>query len=254
MSKKNSWNSESISSKEEIEALGLNHKEGLLVLGRPNIRLNYPDFMKTIKGDREKPLAKQSGLTLNREQKNKIVLIHTKANLKSQEWVNDFIKSINRGGEQQDEALIRSILSKLADSDLFDMPSINKILYEIAEASLSILANQKLARLLVQLEVPFTGTMLLPTVDGAFQSSYLTTDQNSHLKEIKEKSGQLTNKSKQLMRTYKTSLDIVPSSGSESVVPEDFPTVPTRKRVEPVSIESEYQKSDVIITAKPASV
>lgn len=52
-----------------------------------------------------------------------------------------------------DEGLIRSIVSKVSESEQ-DIPSINKILQQLIELSLKIGSNDKLMRILAELEKP----------------------------------------------------------------------------------------------------
>lgn len=82
-----------------------------------------------------------------------------KSDLTNRKWIKEFIYSI-RGGT--DEKLIKSILGKVAESEL-DVPSINKILERIADAVLSVGSNEKLLKILGELEKPIKPSVLTVT-------------------------------------------------------------------------------------------
>lgn len=77
--------------------------------------------------------------------------------MENYQWVKDFVSTV-RGGEN--EKLIRSIISKVSESD-WDIPSINKILKKITEVTLEIGTNQKLWRILAELEKPMPQSSIL---------------------------------------------------------------------------------------------
>ena len=114
-------------------------------------------------------LIQESNLPMNVEERSKIVLIRRKSDLMNPEWVKKFIFSI-RGGEEVDESLIISILSKVEESDL-DVSSINKILLKLGDSILSIASNEKLLKILAELEKPVrsseekSGSSFLPGAD-----------------------------------------------------------------------------------------
>lgn len=81
------------------------------------------------------------------------VRIRTKDDLRDSQWIKEFVCSIRAG--DNNEKLIRSIISKVSDAD-WAMPSINKILKKIAEVTLEIGSNDKLLRILVELEKPIS--------------------------------------------------------------------------------------------------
>jgi hypothetical protein len=83
----------------------------------------------------------------------------TKSDLTNRKWIKEFISSIRGGG---DEKLIKSILGKVAESEL-DVPSINKILERIADAILSVGSNEKLLKILGELEKPIKLSVLTVT-------------------------------------------------------------------------------------------
>ena len=94
-------------------------------------------------------------------QHNKIPERRTKLNLTNRKWIKEFISPI-RGGSSEDEKLIESILGKVAQSDL-DNPSINKILERIADVVLSVGSNEKLLKILGELEKPIKPSVLTVT-------------------------------------------------------------------------------------------
>jgi hypothetical protein len=94
-------------------------------------------------------------------QHNKIPERRTKLNLTNRKWIKEFISPI-RGGSSEDEKLIESILGKVAQSDL-DNPSINKILERIAYVVLSVGSNEKLLKILGELEKPIKPSVLTVT-------------------------------------------------------------------------------------------
>ena len=85
--------------------------------------------------------------------KPRIVLIRTKSDLRNPQWIKELISGIRGGDDTLDEELIRSIISKVSESD-WDIPSINKILKKLAEGTLEIGTNDKLLRILAELEKP----------------------------------------------------------------------------------------------------
>ena len=112
-------------------------------------------------------LIQESNVSMSVETQPKILLIKMKSDLKNSKWVEDWIVSL-RGGNEVDENLIRSILSKVEESDL-DVASINKILLKLGDSILSIASNEKLLRFLSELEKPFESKLfdgqLLPSTD-----------------------------------------------------------------------------------------
>ena len=78
------------------------------------------------------------------------IRIRTKSDLQNSQWLKEFISTI-RGGDE--EKLIRSIISKVSQDD-WDIPSINKILKKLSEVTLEIGTNDKLLRILAELEKP----------------------------------------------------------------------------------------------------
>lgn len=78
------------------------------------------------------------------------IRIKTKSDLRNSQWLKDFVSTV-RGGDN--EKLIKSILSKVSESDL-DIASINKVLKRLAEITIEIGANDNLLRILAELEKP----------------------------------------------------------------------------------------------------
>ena len=82
----------------------------------------------------------------------RLVRIKTRSDLQNSQWINKFISSI-RGGDGDNEKLIRSIISKVSETD-WDMPSINKVLKKLVEVTLEIGTNDMLLKILAELEKP----------------------------------------------------------------------------------------------------
>ena len=80
------------------------------------------------------------------------IRIRTKSDFQNSQWLKEFISTL-RGGRENEEELIRSIISKVSQDD-WDIPSINKILKKLAEVTLEIETNDKLLRILAELEKP----------------------------------------------------------------------------------------------------
>ncbi len=153
--KKQPNQSEFTSSQEEVDALGLGkvNKEVTLVVGLP-----LPHFSPSPLAGHEKnwdQLIQESNIPIHIEQKSRIVMSQTSSDLTNRKWIQKFICSIRAGGSDDalDEELIRSILSKVAQSEL-DIPSINKILKSIANAAVSVGSNDKLMKILKELQNP----------------------------------------------------------------------------------------------------
>ena len=145
-------------SDDELKALGFpttkdTSKEVTLVVG-----ISTPHSSKQKLSVNQEPLdglVHESHIPMNAEQKPKILMSKIKSDLKDPRWVKEFILSIKHGGAQDpNEKLIRSILSKISDSD-WDIPSINKILQRIGDITVEIGANSKLMRILGEFERPF---------------------------------------------------------------------------------------------------
>lgn len=75
--------------------------------------------------------------------------------LVKQKWIKEFVCEIRGGSDESDEKLIKSILSKVSESNS-DIASINKILKKLAGVTLKINTNDKLLRLLAELEKPIS--------------------------------------------------------------------------------------------------
>lgn len=139
-------------SQEELDALGLGkvNKEVTLVVG-----ISQPPSSQNtlaVHGENWNKLIQESNVPMNVETQPKIRMNNiTKSDLKNSKWVKDWIVSL-RGGDvtEEDEKLIESILSKVAESDL-DIQSVNK---KIVDAALSVAFNEKLLKILVKLENP----------------------------------------------------------------------------------------------------
>ncbi len=146
-------------SQDELDALGLGNldKKGKLVVGLPMPRSSQ--FTLAVHEENRARFVKESNIPINIEQKSKIVMIRTSSDLKNRKWVKEFITSIEGGAQELDEELIKSILSKVSESNL-DVPSINKILEKIVEATLSFGSNGKLLKILGELEKPMNPSVL----------------------------------------------------------------------------------------------
>ena len=152
-------------SQEELDALGLGNldKKGTLVVGLPMPRSSQ--FTLAVHEENKDRFGKESNIPINVEQESKIVMMRTSSDLTNRKWVKEFITSIKGGAQELDEELIKSILSKVSESNL-DVPSINKILERIVEATLSVGSNGKLLKILGELEKPMKPSVLpitLPT-------------------------------------------------------------------------------------------
>ena len=108
-------------SQEELDALGLGNvdKKVTLVVGMPVPHFSQQELV--IRQKSSNRLIQESNVPMNVKTHPKIVLIKMKSDLTNPKWINKFIISV-RGGEERDEALIRSILSKAGESNL-DLPS-----------------------------------------------------------------------------------------------------------------------------------
>jgi len=89
----------------------------------------------------------------------RIVLIRTKSDLRNPQWIKELISGIRGGDDTLDEELIRSIISKVSESD-WDIPGINKIFKKLAEVTLEIGSNDKLMRILTELQKPIAESPL----------------------------------------------------------------------------------------------
>lgn len=141
-------------SQDEIDALGLGqvNKEISLVVGLP--MPHSSPFTLAVHEKNLDRLVQESNVRIDMEQKPKILMSRTSADLKNQKWIKELICSLRSGStEEFDEELIRCILGKVSESEL-DIPSINKILERIIEATLSVGSNGKLMRILGELEKP----------------------------------------------------------------------------------------------------
>ena len=111
-------------------------------------------------------LIKSSEMKINSDIQSKLTMpswsVIRKSDLKNSQWKEKFITSL-RGGA--DEKLIRSILSKVSE-DHWDIPSINKILQKIADVTLEMATNQKLLRILAELEKPAPTFLSVEAADG----------------------------------------------------------------------------------------
>lgn len=153
--------SELIYSQDEIDALGLEqeNKEVNLVVGLP-----LPHSSQFTLDNHEKnwdQLIQESNLAVEKEPK--IVISRARSDVTNQKWIKEFIGSIRAGSDDAlDEDLIKSILGKVAESEL-DVPSINKILKSIANATLSVASNDKLMKILKELQNPIPQSLLTVT-------------------------------------------------------------------------------------------
>lgn len=153
-------------SQEELDALGLGKdtRKVTLVVGTP-MPHSSQYTLAVHEENWNRPI--QESNILNIEQEPKIVLIRRKSDLTNRKWMKEFICSIRAGG---DEKLIKSILSKVAESEL-DISSINKILERIADAILSVGSNEKLLKILSELKKPVESNSKLLLLDGQLLSS-----------------------------------------------------------------------------------
>ena len=144
---------------EELDALGLGkvNREVTLVVGIP--MPHSSQYTLAVHEENWNRLIQESNIPINIEQEPKIVMSRTKSDLTNRKWIKEFISSIRGGG---DEKLIKSILGKVAESEL-DVPSINKILERIADAILSVGSNEKLLKILGELEKPIKPSVLTVT-------------------------------------------------------------------------------------------
>lgn len=156
-------------SQDEIEALGLVgevNKEVTSVVGLPMPRSSHPALAVHEKDWNR--FVQESNLAV--EQQPKIVMIKVSSDLTNQKWIQEFICSIRAGSTQDlDEGLIRSILGKVAE-DKWDIPSINKLLKSIANATLSVASNEKLLKILNELQKP-----IQPSVPQGAESAEVAT-------------------------------------------------------------------------------
>ena len=121
-------------------AIGLGFRAWALRYGRINPTIDLPINSNQVISRKTASIA----------QNPKIKLIRTKSDLINPKWIKKFICEIRCGGDESDEKLIRSILSITLESHL-DIPSINKILKNLAEVAaevaLEIATNDKLLRI-----------------------------------------------------------------------------------------------------------
>ena len=151
-------------SQEELDALGLGKDTRKVTLVVRTPMLHSSQYTLAVHEENWNRPIQESNI-LNIEQEPKIVLSRTKSDLTNRKWMKEFIFSIRGGG---DEKLIKSILSKVAESEL-DIASINKILERIADAILSVGSNEKLLKILRELEKPVESNFKL--FDGQLLSS-----------------------------------------------------------------------------------
>ncbi len=149
-------------SQEELDALGLGNLDKKVTLV---VKLPMPYSSQSTLAIHEETLnrlVQESKIPINIEQESKIVMIRTSSDLTNRKWVKKFITLIKGGAQELDEELIKSILSKVAEYDL-GVPSINKILKTVVEATLEIGSNDKLMRILGKLEKPMNPSVLTGT-------------------------------------------------------------------------------------------
>ena len=124
------------------EAIGTNiPPQQTVVIGRPD----------------SNRLMQKSNVPMHVEVHSKIVMSIMKSDLTNPKLIFSI-----RGGKEIDEKLITSILYKVGESNL-DIPSINKILERIADAILSVGSNEKLLKILGELEKPIKPSVLTVT-------------------------------------------------------------------------------------------
>jgi len=151
-------------SKEELDALGLGNvdRKVTLVVGLPMPMPHSSHYMLAFQKENLNRLVHESNIPINIAKEPRIVLIRTKSDLRNPQWIKELIFGIRGGYDTLDEELIRSIISKVSESD-WDIPSINKILKKLAEVTLEIGSNDKLMRILTELQKPIAESPLTVT-------------------------------------------------------------------------------------------
>ena len=96
----------------------------------------------------------------------------SKSDLRNPQCIKELISGIRGGDDTLDEELIRSIISKVSESD-WDIPSINKILKKLAEGTLEIGTNDKLMRIVAELQKPIAESPLAVTSSSIFVEGLL---------------------------------------------------------------------------------